>query len=269
MKMRWLILPLVILLALLWGTACAQDEAEWTILWYLCGTDLESDDGSATFNLEQAMAGKTSDGANVLIVTGGTNEWQNDIVSNSEIGVYQLTSNGKDGGMTKISHQKDENMADVGLLSSMIQQIFAQYPAKHKMLLLWDHGGGSVGGVAFDERTDDSFSLAELDTALAQGGQHFDIIGFDACLMATLEVANTLTPYADYMVASQELEPGGGWNYQGIHGGDLRQRSHCARGAWQEHLRQLFKELHRVGRQGNRHDVADQPPKDSRAGGGF
>jgi hypothetical protein len=84
------------------------------------------------------------------------------------------------------------------------------------MLILWDHGGGSVGGVAFDERTDDSISLAELASALQQGGQHFDIVGFDACLMASLEVANTLAPYADYMIASQELEPGGGWNYKDL-----------------------------------------------------
>lgn len=99
MKKRWLILPLVVLLALLWGSAYAQDEADWTILWYLCGTDLESDDGSATYNLEQAMAGKTTDNANMIIVTGGTNEWQNEIISSDEIGVYRLSSNGKGGGL--------------------------------------------------------------------------------------------------------------------------------------------------------------------------
>lgn len=38
-------------------------------------------------------------------------------------------------------------------------------------------------------------------------------IGFDACLMSSLEVASVLAPYADYMIASQETEPGWGWNY--------------------------------------------------------
>jgi hypothetical protein len=186
------------------------------VLWYLCGTDLESEDGSATDNLEQAIAGFSADTVNVLIVTGGTNEWKNNWISGDEIGVYRLAANGRDGGLTKIGGRKDQNMADVGLLSSMIQDLFAKYPAKHTMLLLWDHGGGSVGGVAFDERTDDSFSLAELAQALQSGRQRFDLVGFDACLMATLETANALAPYADYMVASQELEPGGGWNYKKV-----------------------------------------------------
>ncbi len=211
MKKRWLILVLAVLAALLpCAAVSAQAEADWTILWYLCGTDLESDDGSATYNLEQAMEGKTDDNANVIVITGGTKEWQNDYVRGDAIGVYRLNQG---GGLTELSHLKDQNMADEGLLASMIQQVFTLYPAKHTMLVLWDHGGGSVGGVAFDERTDDSISLSELETALAQAGEHFDIVGFDACLMASLEVANVLTPYADYMIASQELEPGGGWNY--------------------------------------------------------
>ena len=216
MRKRWLVLLFTVLLSLLFTAyACAQDTAEWTILWYLCGTDLESDEGAATYNLEQAMEGKTTDDANVVIITGGTNEWQNDYIPNDAIGVFRLNESGV-GGVTELSHLKDQNMADEGLLASMIRQVFTLYPARHTMLILWDHGGGSVGGVAFDERTDDSISLAELSAALSQGGRHFDIVGFDACLMATLEVANALAPYADYMIASQELEPGGGWNYRDL-----------------------------------------------------
>ena len=41
----------------------------------------------------------------------------------------------------------------------------------------------------------------------------FDFVGFDACLMATAETANMLAPYANYMIASEETEPGYGWDY--------------------------------------------------------
>ena len=41
----------------------------------------------------------------------------------------------------------------------------------------------------------------------------FDFIGFDACLMATTETALMLGDYGDYMVASEETEPGVGWYY--------------------------------------------------------
>gem|GEM_PF-2476080 len=43
--------------------------------------------------------------------------------------------------------------------------------------------------------------------------KYFDIIGFDACLMANFNVASLLSPFADYMIASEELEPGAGWSY--------------------------------------------------------
>ena len=214
MNKRWLVFPLIVILVLFCAAAAAQEEAGWTILWYLCGTDLETEDGAATYNLEQAMDGMASGDVNVVIVTGGTDEWQNDIVSNDEIGIYML--NGQGGGMTKLSKLKDRNMADADLLASMVQQVFTLYPAENTMLILWDHGGGSVGGFAVDERTEDSISLYELGEALEQSGKHLDMIGFDACLMASLETANTLAPYAEYMIASQELEPGGGWNYKDL-----------------------------------------------------
>ena len=44
----------------------------------------------------------------------------------------------------------------------------------------------------------------------------FAFIGFDACLMATVETANMLVPHADYMFASEETEPGYGWDYTEI-----------------------------------------------------
>lgn len=39
------------------------------------------------------------------------------------------------------------------------------------------------------------------------------LIGFDACLMGSIETAAALAPYADYLIASEETEPWEGWNY--------------------------------------------------------
>ncbi len=41
----------------------------------------------------------------------------------------------------------------------------------------------------------------------------FDIIGFDACLMAGVEVAFQIRDFADHVVGSEEIEPGKGWQY--------------------------------------------------------
>ena len=44
-------------------------------------------------------------------------------------------------------------------------------------------------------------------------GAKFDFIGFDACLMATVENALMLEQYGDYLIGSEETEPGVGWYY--------------------------------------------------------
>ncbi|MBQ7093024.1 MAG: peptidase C11, partial [Clostridia bacterium] len=81
--------------------------------------------------------------------------------------------------------------------------------------IFWDHGGGSVSGFGYDEKfaSSGSMSLAGIDKALTAGGVKFDFVGFDACLMATTENALMLTKHADYMIASEETEPGIGWYY--------------------------------------------------------
>lgn len=89
--------------------------------------------------------------------------------------------------------------------------------------MFWNHGGGSVSGAAFDELYGmDSLTLAEMDQAFVETfgenseNQPVDIIGFDTCLMATVDVAYTFSDIGKYLVASQELEPGNGWLYSGL-----------------------------------------------------
>ena len=71
-------------------------------------------------------------------------------------------------------------------------------------MILWDHGSGSINGVCFDEQYEyDSLSVAEMaaafDRVYDSMTDRFEFIGFDACLMSTLEVANQLVPYARYL----------------------------------------------------------------------
>ena len=91
------------------------------------------------------------------------------------------------------------------------------FPADRYILVIGSHGV-AINGIAQDEDRDSIISLAQLDGALREalvtvGLDRFDLIGFDACLMATLEVAAVVKPYADYLIASANVEPGHGWNY--------------------------------------------------------
>ena len=86
-------------------------------------------------------------------------------------------------------------------------------------MVLWDHGGGPLKGVCYDETRDyEALSLKELDEGLeagvkARGGIPYDIVGFDACLMGSLETAVMLSDDAKWLVASEEIEAGAGWDY--------------------------------------------------------
>lgn len=106
-------------------------------------------------------------------------------------------------------------MGDPAVLRRFVETACKSYPAKRVALLCNDHGM-SWPGVCFDETSKDFLTLPEIRAALQAAAPvtgKLEVVGFDACLMATLEVAATLAPVARVMVASEELEPGVGWNY--------------------------------------------------------
>jgi hypothetical protein len=110
----------------------------------------------------------------------------------------------------------DKNTADPQTLADFISYSMKKFPAEHYAVLIGDHGGGWQGAI-IDETSSDFMTLPEIresfEIAQKETGKKVDVIGFDACLMATGEVAYELKDVADYLVASQEVEGGHGWNY--------------------------------------------------------
>lgn len=186
-----------------------QDKV--TVMMYMCGTDLESRSGLATADINEMLRSKA--GINIILETGGTLEWQNKKISSGTNQRYRVTSNGLELIQDKLGKK---SMVKPETLTDFIQFCKKEYPADRYILILWDHGGGSLSGYGYDQHfRNDSMTLDEIATALNNAGCTFDFIGFDACLMATLETAMVLEPYADYMIASEEVEPGIGWYYTG------------------------------------------------------
>ncbi len=183
-----------------------------TIMIYMCGTDLESRSGMGTSDLQEMLGARFDDTVRVLVYTGGCKAWKNNAVSSSTNQIWQVR-----GGqlVPLVNDLGSVPMTDPDNLSGFIQWCAKEYPASRYELILWDHGGGSVSGYGYDEKfaRAGSMDLAGVDKALKAGGVQFDFIGFDACLMATAETALTLADYADYLIASEETEPGVGWYY--------------------------------------------------------
>lgn len=183
-----------------------------TLMIYICGSDLESSGGAATMDIQEMLNASASKNLNILLYTGGTRQWQNNVMSSSRNQIYQIY----DGQLYRLETDAGNSaLTDPKTLTSFIKYCAQNYPANRNMLVLWDHGGGSVAGYAYDENYKQKgyMSLAGINTALKNAGVKFDIIGFDTCLMATVENALMLSNYADYLVASEEVEPGTGWYY--------------------------------------------------------
>lgn len=183
----------------------------YTLMLYMCASDLESECGFATEDLNEIMYGYTAGNLNVIVQTGGTAEWQNTVVADDRCQRYQVTEDGLELVDDSLGMQ---NMADSATLTDFIQYCSGNYAADHYGLVLWDHGGGVVGGYGYDENFGgDSMSLTEMSRALGDASVHLDMLGFDACLMANFETCLMAAPYADYLIASEEPEPGCGWYY--------------------------------------------------------
>lgn len=191
----------------------------WAIYWYLCGSDLETEYGAATTDLEEMTSVELPENVFMVIQTGGADYWDNNMVDEDYSERYLYDAD----GIECIEQNPIANMGDRETLADFLRFCLNEYDADHKAFIFWNHGGGSVSGVIFDEQFDyDSLSLNDISWAFEQtctpseDNPVFELVGFDACLMATLDTAYILKDYARYMVASEELEPGLGWNYTGF-----------------------------------------------------
>ena len=190
------------------------DTKPYTIMIYMNGSDLESDFGAATTDLvEMLESGLDSRHANIIILTGGTNRWQNDVIPANECVIWEMA----DGWLYEVDNMGLVNMGNPSTLRDFIIYCTNNFPGNKYGLIMWDHGGGSIAGFGHDEKfNDDALTLLDMKLAFEEAGlreNKLEFLGFDACLMATVEMAVLAAEYAHVMIASEDLEPGDGWDY--------------------------------------------------------
>ncbi|NLT13907.1 MAG: zinc-ribbon domain-containing protein [Clostridiales bacterium] len=183
---------------------------EVTVMIYICGADLESDGACGTLDINEMLAADLGDNVNVVLETGGCTYWSTPGIIDGEVQRWALI----DGELVELERLGKTPMLDAGELSDFIRFAEEKFPANRYQLIFWDHGGGSLYGFGYDEMYPDTVMfLTDIADALEKSGVKFDIIGFDACLMGTIETAYMLEPYADYLIGSEETEPAYGWDY--------------------------------------------------------
>ena len=217
MKKRFQFFCILLIALVLFSPAAVQGEnpRKLTLMVYMCGSNLETIGGSASADIREMIeavpAGRS---VTILVMTGGSRMPEGPgYFQQGSTGIYEIGAGGRVRRV--LQSEENTNMGDQETLVSLLRYGQENRPAQSYALILWDHGGGPLEGVCWDETSDmDHLTLQEVTGALDEAlTQKLDWIGFDACLMGSLEVASAVAPYADYMIASQETEPSFGWNY--------------------------------------------------------
>lgn len=208
------IIGAVLLLVLLFALGCVQAEGKTTtLLVYMCGTDLQDAGCEDLVEMAEVEAG---DAINVVVLAGGAKEWDLEDLKGNRRTLAVI----RDGYFESLEDWGKASMGSPDSLEEFLRYGLTEYPADRTIVVLWDHGAGSEGGVCFDETADDDgLTIAEINSVLntldqSVPGYHINIFGCDACMMATYEMAAMLSHHdIGYFVASEELEPGTGWYY--------------------------------------------------------
>ena len=192
------------------GTAEAGAEA--TVMVYMVGSDLESESALGTLDLEEMARADLGAGVNLVIQTMGCTDWHNEAVSPATAQRFAMEG----GELVCLQGELGQlDSTQPATLADFIAYCAGTFPARRYILVFWDHGAGPVYGFGYDEyRPAEALTLDEIRAALEKAGVHFDLIGFDACLMGCLETCCALQEWADYLIASEDFVSSYGWEYQ-------------------------------------------------------
>lgn len=179
-----------------------------TLMIYMAGSDLESGSGLGSYELESIVPENTNlEDLNVILLAGGSKKWHNDFISENETSIFELTSD----GFKKIKQNDVKNMGESQTLSEFLNYVYENYKTDEYDLLFWNHGG-AVDGNEYDElNSSDNLSLLEVKEAFTSSpfkNKKLELVIYRTCLNGTIEYANILKDYANYMVASEEVTVG-------------------------------------------------------------
>lgn len=183
-----------------------------TVMMYMCGTDLQQD---CLTDIQEMCDATTGGDIRIVVLAGGAKQWSDRRLSAGRLNFFTI----QNGRWSDVQDWGRASMGSTDTLTRFVKHCWQNERSQRNILILWDHGSSALAGLCFDEvHADDSVTIAELGNCFEGlkrelSGFHLDLIGADACLMACYEMAATLAPYADYYVASEELEPGLGWYY--------------------------------------------------------
>lgn len=192
------------------------EDGGWTVLHYsMADTDLEP---FMVGDVNEMGEVGSQDGLAVRAFVDRSADYGDDELLDQGAWVGARVLDIGEGTAELVKDLGDVNSADPATLATFIAEGIEDHPAERYSLIISDHGA-SWPGIGPDEGSEnDVLDLAQIVEGISAGLEQagvdkLDLLGFDACLMGSYEVASAVAPLADRLVASQELEPGHGWDY--------------------------------------------------------
>lgn len=202
--------------------ASAAVEKEWTFLLFLNGHNNLSSYGY--MNLKDMEKTGSTDQLNMVV------EWGKEGDENTDRLLVKKSTDPTRVTSPVIMSLKNHDMGDYHNLVDFVKWGVEKFPAKHYFVAVWNHGSGwhfqdARGGnffhptdISFDDNSGNNITTEQLGIAMKEIsqfiGRKIDIYGSDACLMQMIEVAAEMKDSVNYMVGSQDTEPGEGWPYE-------------------------------------------------------
>jgi hypothetical protein len=199
--------------------------AEWTVLVYGAGDNSLSE--FIVSDINEMEAGLTSDKVKVVMLADQQEQGDSRIleIKHDPAGMNdRIVSPSVDDKGLIIPANKEVNTGDPRTLEKFIEWGVKTYPAKRFMFVPWNHGGGNFAvkghlkSFCWDDSSNTNLNLVDFWRAAQRINQKakFDVIGFDMCLLGHVETAWQLRDLGKFLVSSQKIEPGDGWDYTSV-----------------------------------------------------
>ena len=210
------------------GALAQGPAASWTILVYLDGDNNLEHDAIDDF-LEMASVG-SSPNVNVIVQLDRISGYDNRYGDWTGTLRFRVTQGMTPEPANALANLSEVNMGDPGTLADFVTWGQRTFPAQRTAVVLWNHGDGwRTASMRKQERKaicsddtsgGDALDMIELRQALAAAvaaaSSPIDLLAFDACLMAMIEVDAQLQPYVRFRTASEDTEPGTGYPFNTI-----------------------------------------------------
>lgn len=208
---------LVFLLASCWLSFAdsdqAYEEADINFMVYMLGSDIEEQSGAASNDILEMLRVSQSQSTHIYVMAGGSVRWAITEAQDGGTTIMEL----KDGMIEVMLSEKDGIAATSETLVRFLQACYAATPSGTNYLVLWGHGCEGMHGVGYDApHDDDTLTLTEICEAIEKSKVPIDILGFDACGMATETVVGKLSGKCKHILASEQTIDLNGWPYRQI-----------------------------------------------------